>query len=85
MGSSKKYLKVTEVEKCKIKEIIIDLRGEILNGDIRFPGGENFPLGCHGNASDILLNRIDQFEITEHLDFVIEEKTSQFHKQFELI
>ncbi|MBE7651615.1 MULTISPECIES: hypothetical protein [Tenacibaculum] len=45
-------------EKQIIKNIIICLREEILNKKIQFTGSENFPLGCCGNASNILLDRL---------------------------
>lgn len=108
---------MNKLEKSKIIKVIKELREEIIRGDVVFPGSENFPLGCCGNASIILLNRlkindfnqietkvnmwfnnqshcwltykkyiiditIDQFESKEVLDFIIEEKTSKFHKQF---
>ncbi len=42
----------------KILDCCVELRKDILNGSLRFEGSDCFPIGCCGNASDILKARL---------------------------
>ncbi|MCE7992532.1 MAG: hypothetical protein HEP71_11145 [Roseivirga sp.] len=61
-----------KIEESKIKEIILNLREQIKNGEVIFHGSDCFPLGCCGNASEILQKRLeisgfDQIELKSNL------------------
>ena len=50
---------MTQKEFTKIKKISLRLRHQILSGEIRFIGSDDFPVGCCGNVSQYyLINRM---------------------------
>lgn len=49
---------MNESEKQEITKIVLSLRSEIIKGSLKFKNSKNFPIGCCGNASEILERRL---------------------------
>jgi hypothetical protein len=65
-----------------IRTITLELRQQILSGEIKFFGSEIFPCACCGSASRYLEGRLANFGF-EELEYVCKSKNGQSHAWLE--